>query len=51
MENKISSKERIQNVYIVGAKSIGLYGGYESFVLNLLMKHKENKNFNNLNFF
>ena len=33
MENKISSKERIQHVYIVGAKSIGLYGGYESFVL------------------
>ena len=44
MENKISSKERIQHVYIVGAKSIGLYGGYESFVLNLLLQHKENKN-------
>ena len=38
MENKISSKERIQHVYI------GLYGGYESFVLNLLLQHKENKN-------
>ena len=28
----------------MGAKSIGLYGGYESFVLNLLLQHKENKN-------
>lgn len=33
----------MQHVYIIGAKSIGLYGGYESFVLNLLQQHKDNK--------
>ena len=27
---------KIRDVYIVGSKSIGMYGGYESFVRNLL---------------
>ena len=36
-------KKDKQHVYIIGAKSIGLYGGYESFVLNLLQQHKDNK--------
>ena len=27
-----------------GSKSIGQYGGYESFVMNLLQHHKDNKN-------
>lgn len=33
-----------RHVYIIGAKSIGLYGGYESFILNLLQQHKDNIN-------
>ncbi len=32
------------HVYCCGAKSIGLYGGYESFILNLLHQHQYNKN-------
>lgn len=32
-------------IYLVGSKSIGMYGGYESFVLNLLQQHKDNKKF------
>ncbi len=32
-----------QHVYIVGSKSIGQYGGYESFIMNLLQQHKSNK--------
>ncbi len=34
----------VQHIYIIGAKSIGLYGGYETFVMNLLQQHGENKN-------
>ncbi len=43
---KVSNKicEHIRHVYIVGSKSIGQYGGYESFVMNLLQHHKDNKN-------
>lgn len=33
----------IKHVFVIGSKSIGLYGGYESFVLNLLQQHKNNK--------
>ena len=33
-----------QHIYIIGAKSIGLYGGYETFVMNLLQQHGENPN-------
>lgn len=32
----------MQHVFIIGSKSIGLYGGYESFILNLLQEHKDN---------
>ena len=32
----------IKHVYIIGAQSIGQYGGYESFILNLLQQHKDN---------
>ena len=32
------------HVYIIGAKSIGLYGGYETFVMNLLQQHGDNPN-------
>ncbi len=32
-----------QHVYIIGCKSIGLYGGFETFVMNLLKHHENNK--------
>jgi rhamnosyltransferase len=34
--------ERIQHVFLVGAKSIGAYGGYETFVDKLTEYHKNN---------
>ncbi len=40
-ENK---SNKVRHIYIVGSKSIGQYGGYESFVMNLLQNHKDNKN-------
>ena len=40
---KLNNKA-IKHIFIIGAKSIGLYGGYESFVLNLLQQHENNKN-------
>lgn len=33
----------IQNTFIIGAKSVGFYGGFESFILNLLQQHENNK--------
>lgn len=33
----------MQHVYIIGSKSIGQYGGFETFVKKLLEYHKENK--------
>lgn len=36
--------KKVKHVYIIGSKSIGQYGGYESFVMNLLQHHKDNKN-------
>ena len=36
-------KNHPRHVFIVGAKSIGLYGGFESFVMNLLRTHKDNR--------
>lgn len=33
-----------KHVFCIGAKSVGLYGGFESFILNLLQQHKDNKN-------
>lgn len=34
----------MQHVYLVGAKGVSFYGGYESFVQKLLEYHKENNN-------
>ena len=34
---------KTKHVFIIGARSIGLYGGFESFVLNLLQLHKNEK--------
>lgn len=41
--SSISNDDSVRHVYIIGAKSIGLYGGYESFIMNLLQQHKNNK--------
>ena len=35
-----SENLNVQHVYIIGSKSIGQYGGFESFVMNLLKQHK-----------
>ena len=42
--NKRISNTGPIHIYIIGAKSIGLYGGYETFVMNLLQQHGENPN-------
>lgn len=41
---KKNATNQIRHVYIIGSKSIGQYGGYESFVMNLLQQHKDNSN-------
>ena len=33
----------VQHVFIIGAKSIGQYGGYETFIDRLIGEHKENR--------
>ncbi len=44
-QKRMSDKDNtIRHVYIVGSKSIGQYGGYESFVMNLLQYHKNDRN-------
>lgn len=44
--NTMNSKKEVQHVYLVGAKSLGAYGGYETFVYKLTEYHQnqENKN-------
>lgn len=42
-DDNTDEKSVKQHVYIVGSKSIGQYGGYESFVMNLLQQHKDEK--------
>jgi len=43
MLNHINEEKTTKRcVYIIGSKSIGQYGGYESFVLNLLNHQKDN---------
>jgi len=37
------SKEKIQHVFLVGAKSLGAYGGYETFVYKLTEYHQNEK--------
>lgn len=34
--------KEVRHVFIIGSKSIGCYGGYESFVMNLLQQHEGN---------
>lgn len=35
----MQQKKDIQHVYLVGAKSLGAYGGYETFVYKLIEGH------------
>lgn len=37
-------EKRVQHVYLVGAKSLGMYGGYESFVCKLTEHHQSKRN-------
>lgn len=34
----------MQHVFIIGSKSMGAYGGYESFVYKLTEYHQDNPN-------
>lgn len=43
-QGTVDKDDEVRHVYIIGAKSIGLYGGFESFILNLLQQHKDNRN-------
>lgn len=43
MEKKISQEDSVQHVYCVGAKSLGAYGGYETFVYKLTEYHENNR--------
>lgn len=40
----MDSKKEVQHVYLVGAKSLGAYGGYETFVYKLTEYHQNGKN-------
>lgn len=40
----MDSKREIQHVYLVGAKSLGAYGGYETFVYKLTEYHQNKEN-------
>ena len=37
-------KKDVQHVFLVGAKSLGAYGGYETFIYKLTEYHQNNKN-------
>ncbi len=40
----MEEKKKIQHVYLVGAKSLGAYGGYETFVYKLTEYHQNKEN-------
>ena len=40
----MNSKKEVQHVYLVGAKSLGAYGGYETFVYKLTEYHLNKEN-------
>ena len=40
----MNSKKEVQHVYLVGAKSLGAYGGYETFVYKLTEYHQSIEN-------
>ena len=37
-------ESKVQHVFLVGAKSLGAYGGYETFVYKLTEHHQDKKN-------
>ena len=37
-------RKEIQHIYLVGAKSLGAYGGYETFVYKLTEYHQNKEN-------
>lgn len=37
-------ENEVQHVFLVGAKSLGAYGGYETFVYKLTEHHQDKKN-------
>lgn len=39
----MDEKRKVQNVFLVGAKSLGAYGGYETFVYKLTEYHQNNE--------
>lgn len=43
-EQNRGKKKQIQHVFLIGAKSLGAYGGYETFIYKLTEYHAENKN-------
>ena len=43
----MDSRKEVQHVYLVGAKSLGAYGGYETFVYKLTEYH-QNKETSNI---
>ena len=40
-------ENEVQQVFLVGAKSLGAYGGYETFVYKLTEYHQNKKNMDN----
>ena len=36
---RMQLNSKVQHVYLVGAKSLGAYGGYETFVYKLTERH------------
>lgn len=44
MKKQMKSGKNVQHVYLVGAKSLGAYGGYETFVYKLTEYHQNKEN-------
>lgn len=42
MNNIMRQEKKVQHVYCVGAKSLGAYGGYETFIYKLTEYHQNN---------
>ena len=43
-DEKMEQVNEVQHVYLVGAKSLGAYGGYETFVYKLTEYHQNKRN-------
>ena len=44
MDRGMELRKNVQHVYLVGAKSLGAYGGYETFVYKLTEHHQNKEN-------